>query len=137
MFFIHRFSNGTKVINKGYLELFSLPNVHYAIFYGIEYMLWGSVLTSFIAYFLNSHYSADLIRYSTIEQIKDVLPVFAVSLTIAAVMWLFSLLDISVYIQLPIQIIVGLTLAFAVYERLRLPEYLEVKRLGLSALHKK
>lgn len=49
----------------------------------------------------------------------------------------FSLLDISVYIQLPIQIIVGLTLAFAVYERLRLPEYLEVKRLGLSALHKK
>ena len=65
------------------------------------------------------------------------LPVFAVSLTIAAVMWLFSLLDISVYIQLPIQIIVGLTLAFAVYERLRLPEYLEVKRLGLSALHKK
>ncbi|TXJ60906.1 hypothetical protein ETF27_08005 [Prevotella brunnea] len=29
MFFIHRFSNGTKVINKGHLELFSLPNVHY------------------------------------------------------------------------------------------------------------
>ena len=103
------------------------------IFYGIEYMLWGSVLTSFIAYFLNSHYSADLICYSTIEQIKDVLPVLIVS----TIMWLFSLLDISVYIQLPIQIIVGLTLAFAVYERLRLPEYLEVKRLGLSALHKK
>jgi len=36
------------------------------IFYGIEYMLWGSVLTSFIAYFLNSYYSADLIRYSNI-----------------------------------------------------------------------
>ena len=107
------------------------------IFYGIEYMLWGSVLTSFIAYFLNSYYSADLIRYSTIEQIRDVLPVFTVSFTIAAVMWLFSLLDISVYIQLPTQIKVGLTMAFAVYERLRLPEYLEVKRLGLSALHKK
>ena len=30
MFFIHRFSNGTKVIKKGHLELFSLPNVHYA-----------------------------------------------------------------------------------------------------------
>ena len=61
------------------------------IFYGIEYMLWGSVLTSFIAYFLNSYYSADLIRYSTIEQIRDVLPVFTVSFTIAAVMWLFFL----------------------------------------------
>ena len=70
-----------------------------------------------------------------LEIIKKTIAVFP--MTIAAVMCLFSLLDISVYIQLPIQIIVGLTLAFAVYERLRLPEYLEVKRLGLSALHKK
>lgn len=107
------------------------------IFYGIEYMLWGSVLTSFISYFLNSHYSADLIHYSTVEQIKDVFPVFAVSLIIAAVMWLFSLLDISVYIQLPIQIVVGLILAFIVYERLKLPEYLEMKRITFSAIRKK
>lgn len=107
------------------------------IFYGIEYMLWGSVLTSFISYFFNSHYSADLIHYSTVEQIKDVFPVFAVSLIIAAVMWLFSLLDISVYIQLPIQIVVGLILAFIVYERLKLPEYLEMKRITFSAIRKK
>ena len=38
MFFIHRFSNGTKVINKGHLELFSLPNVHYVeFFFGPSY----------------------------------------------------------------------------------------------------
>ena len=71
------------------------------------------------------------------EQIKDVFPVFAVSLIIAAVMWLFSLLDISVYIQLPIQIVVGLILAFIVYERLKLPEYLEMKRITFSAIRKK
>jgi hypothetical protein len=118
-------------------KIIAIGPIVVGIFYGIEYMLWGSVLISFIAYFLNSHYSADLIHYSTMEQIKDVFPVFTVSLIVSTVMWLFSLLDISVYIQLPIQIIVGLTLAFAVYERLRLPEYLEVKRLGLSALHKK
>ena len=118
-------------------KIIAIGPIVVGIFYGIEYMLWGSVLISFIAYFLNSHYSPDLIHYSTMEQIKDVFPVFTVSLIVSTVMWLFSLLDISVYIQLPIQIIVGLTLAFAVYERLRLPEYLEVKRLGLSALHKK
>lgn len=28
------------------------------IYCGIEYMLWGSVVISFIAYFLNSYYSA-------------------------------------------------------------------------------
>ena len=49
------------------------------IVYGIEYMLWGGVLTSFIAYFLNSYYSANLINYPTSEQIKDILPTFLIS----------------------------------------------------------
>lgn len=118
-------------------KIIAIGPIVIGVFYGIEFMLWGSVLTSFIAYFLNSHYSADLICYSTIEQIKDIFPAFAVSFIIAAIMWLFSLLDISVYIQLPIQILVGVILAFTVYEILKLPEYLEVKRLGLSAFHKK
>ncbi|ATV34308.1 hypothetical protein CUC00_11795 [Prevotella intermedia] len=29
-FFIHKLSNAAKVINKGHLRGFSLPNVHYA-----------------------------------------------------------------------------------------------------------
>lgn len=107
------------------------------IFYGIEYMLWGSVFTSFIAYFLNSYYSAGLIHYSTKDQVKDVFPTFAVSLIVAAVMWSFSLLDVSVYIQLSIQITVGLILAFAFYEKLQLSEYLEAKRMLISLLFRK
>ena len=31
-FFIHKLSNAAKVINKGHLRGFSLPNVHYADF---------------------------------------------------------------------------------------------------------
>ncbi|PJI23332.1 hypothetical protein CTM45_08610 [Prevotella intermedia] len=31
-FFIHKLSNAAKVINKGHLRGFSLPNVHYAVF---------------------------------------------------------------------------------------------------------
>ena len=57
------------------------------IVYGIEYMLWGGVLTSFIAYFLNSYYSANLINYPTSEQIKDILPTFLISFVVAASMW--------------------------------------------------
>jgi len=37
-FFIHKFSNAAKVINKGHLRGFSLPNVHYA---EIEDMMKG------------------------------------------------------------------------------------------------
>ena len=37
-------------------------------------MLWGSVITSFGAYFLNSFYSSKLIDYSTSSQLKDIFP---------------------------------------------------------------
>lgn len=107
------------------------------IFYGIESMLWGSVSISIIAYFLNSYYSAGLIHYSTKEQLKDVFPAFLVSLIVAAVMWSFSLLDVSVYIQLFIQITVGLILAFSFYEKLQLSEYLETKRMLMFLLFRK
>ncbi|MCD8094497.1 MAG: lipopolysaccharide biosynthesis protein [Bacteroides sp.] len=118
-------------------KIIAIGPIVIGVFYGIEYMLWGGVLTSFISYFLNSYYSAGLIHYPTSRQIKDILPVFVVSLIVAAIMWSLSWLNISVYVQLPLQIIVGGALAFVVYEKLRLPEYLEVKRLALSAFHKK
>ena len=100
-------------------------------------MLLGSVFTSFVAYFLNSYYSAGLIHYPTKEQLKDVFPSFAVSLTVAAAMWSFSLLDMSMYILLFIQIVAGLALAFIFYEKLQLSEYLEAKRMLFSVLPKK
>ena len=107
------------------------------IAYGIEYMLWGSVLTSFIAYFLNSYYSANLINYPTGEQIKDILPTFLTSFVVAAFMWSVSFWNISVYALLPIQLFAGILLALFIYEKLHLDEYLEVKQLVLSVLKRR
>lgn len=106
------------------------------IFFGIEFMLWGSVFISFIAFFLNSYYSADLIGYPTFRQIRDVLPTFLVSLTVAGVMWGLSFLSLSYYVVFPLQIVAGLLLAFIIYERLKLPEYMEIRGMVLSILQK-
>lgn len=106
------------------------------IFYGIEFMLWGSVCTSFVAFFLNSYYSADLIDYPTFRQIKDVLPTFLVSLIVAGCMWGLSFLPLSYYIILPLQLIVGLVLAYLIYERIKLPEYMEIRGMILSIFRK-
>lgn len=106
------------------------------IFYGIEFMLWGSVCTSFVAFFLNSYYSADLIGYPTLRQIKDVLPTFLVSLIVAGIMWGLSFLPLSYYIILPLQLIVGLVLAYLIYDRIQLPEYMEIRGMALSIFRK-
>lgn len=106
------------------------------IFFGIEFMLWGSVCTSFNAFFLNSYYSADLIGYPTLRQIKDVLPTFLVSLIVAGIMWGLSFLPLSNYIILPLQLAVGLVLAYLIYERIQLPEYMEIRGMALSIFRK-
>jgi len=103
---------------------------------GIEYMLCGSVLTSFISFFLNSHYSAKLINYSTIQQLRDIFPAFIISLIIAGIMWSFTFWGISNLITLIIQCFTGLLLAILFYEKSGLEEYLEVKQMALSFINK-
>ena len=107
------------------------------VFLGIEFMLWGSVLTSFIAYYLNSYYSANLINYPTMEQVKDIFPTFAVSGVVAAFMWGLSFLDLSPYLLLPLQVVAGLAAAFVIYERTKLSEYRELKELALRMVRRK
>ena len=118
-------------------KVIAIGPIMIGIYCGIEYMLWGSVVSSFIAYFLNSYYSAGLIDYPTIDQLKDILPTFLTSLTVAFIMWCVSLLDWSVYLLLPIQLVLGILLAFFIYEKIKLPEYLELKQLGISLLKRK
>ena len=107
------------------------------VFFSIEYMLWGSVCTSLIAYFLNSYYSANLINYPTRDQVKDILPTFGVSFVTATAMWSLTLLPLSNWLLLPLQCLLGIVLAILIYERLHLPEYQEAKQLAFSFLKKK
>ena len=104
------------------------------VFFSIEWMLAGSVATSFMAYFLNSYYSANLIDYPTRDQIRDWLPTFIVSLCVAAAMWSLTLTGLPYAVLLLLQCVVGLVLAVLIYERLRLPEYMEVRQMVLSVL---
>jgi len=106
------------------------------IFLGIKFMLWASVFNSFLAYFLNSHYSAKLIHYPTKNQIFDILPTFIISIIIAFGMWSITLLPISIYLMLPLQFLLGVSFAYMIYEKLGLSEYKEIKKLGLSIINK-
>ena len=118
-------------------KILAIGPIALGVFGGIECMLWGSVLNSFVAYFLNSYYSADLINYPTVKQIKDILPTFCVSIAVAAAMWGLSFFRLSVYLLLPLQLLLGVSLAYLVYERTALPEYLELRQVTLSLLKRK
>lgn len=60
--------------------------------FGVMALIYFQVIQSFVGYSINSYYSGKLIRYSGLQQIKDVMPVVILSLCMAAFLWLELLL---------------------------------------------
>lgn len=107
------------------------------IFIDIDWMLWGSLVTSIIAYFLNARYSGTLIGYSIKAQIKDILPSLGIAAVMAACVFPISLLDLRPIWMLIVQLCAGAAVAIGLCEVFRLPEYLEIKGIALGFLRKK
>ncbi|MBU2811477.1 lipopolysaccharide biosynthesis protein [Acidithiobacillus thiooxidans] len=72
-----------KVITSVTLLLLALP-------YGIEAVLWSQVLSSILAYIPNSYYSAVLIDYPLMQQVKDFFPSLALLLIISPVLYVLQ-----------------------------------------------
>lgn len=106
------------------------------IFIGIDWMLWGSLATSIIAYFLNARYSGTLIGYPIRAQIKDILPSFGVAAAMAACVWPLVLLNLRPIWMLLVQLCAGAAVTIGLCEALRLPEYAEIKDTALGFLRR-
>jgi len=61
-----------------------------AIPFGIYGLLYFQILSSFIAYFINSWYSGRMINYPLKEQIADILPIFTIAIMVGGAAWLLD-----------------------------------------------
>lgn len=96
------------------LEIFKkvigLSSVAIVLFFklGIVGLLWAKVLNSYISYFINSYYSAELLDYSTIEQIKDITPAFITSIIMGIIVYFAGVIFTnSNLIKLIVQFMIG------------------------------
>lgn len=119
-----------------YKKILAVGPVVAGIFGGIEMMLWGGIALSVISFLLNSHYSSELVNYSTRAQIMDVLPTFGISVLVAAAMWSIGLAGLSLPVTIVLQLVAGLVAGTLMYELFRLPEYLEMKGIVMSVFKK-
>lgn len=104
---------------------------------GINGLLWTAVLSSYIAYFINSYYSAELLSYSTIEQIRDITPVFIASMIMAIVVYSSGgLLPNNNLVQLLVQIIIGVVAYVSICKIGRIEQLSTVSDLLSSILKK-
>lgn len=106
------------------------------IFVSIYWMLIGSVIVGMISYWLNSYYSGPFLDYSVKDQIVDLLPSFGVSLFVGLIIFAISFIPLTPYVLFPIQIIVGVILAFLICEIIQLPEFVEIKGIIVDSWKK-
>ena len=105
---------GLEVIKK----IIGIGPLAVCIFYGIMPMLYTSIITSIIAYFLNSYYSGKLIGYSSWMQIKDFAPSYGVAILVALSVYFLKFLPVTYWVVLPLQLIVGAAAFFLITRRM-------------------
>ena len=107
------------------------------IYFNIYWMLVvGFITGGCIDFILNSYYSGKFLGYSTKDQLKDILPSLWVALVIAFPVFGLSFLPINAFFLLPIQLIVGASLAYILLEKTKLEEYQELKQIALPIVNK-
>lgn len=109
------------------------------LFYGIRFMLIGSVVTGVISFFINSYYSKSLINYSSLDQVKDMLCPLLISFTMAVTVWSLTLLDWPYLTMLMTQLITGavmLLVLYYIFNRSHLLEAMSLVRILTAKFHK-
>ena len=97
--------------------------------YGVMPMLYVSVMTSIICYFLNSYFPGKLLGYSSWKQIRDIAPSYGLAILVVLCVFFLKYLPISYWVVLPIQIMTGCLVILCVCQKTRMEEYMELKRL--------
>ena len=112
-----------------------VPLIFVGIYLGVDALLIGMVIISFIAYFLNSYYSSRLINYSFKAQLADILPLLAVAIVVSLIIWSITFFGWNSWLTIILQISIGILLTIIIYEIMKQPNYEEMKEIILEALH--
>ena len=97
------------------------------IYYDIYWMLLASVFTGWISLYLNSYYNGKILGYTVMKQLKDIAPSYYIAFFVAVCVYFFKYFNLSYWIILPLQVLVGFFLVILICEYMRIEEYLEIK----------
>ncbi|WP_271424737.1 lipopolysaccharide biosynthesis protein [Aequorivita sinensis] len=67
-----------------------LAVVAISINFGVIGLVWGQLITSILAFFINTHYSGKFLKYNALEQAMDVLPILLLAFVTGVIIWLMD-----------------------------------------------
>jgi O-antigen/teichoic acid export membrane protein len=102
--------------------------------WGVVAMLYGQIVVSVVGYFFNGYYSARLIGYSSLQQIRDVSPFLIISLLMGVSMYLVGGAVGSLLLKLIVQSVVGATVYLILNYVFHRSELTEIARLAMGTI---
>jgi O-antigen/teichoic acid export membrane protein len=99
---------------------------------GIIAMLYGQVVISIIAFFINAHYTGKFINYTALQQLKDVFPILLLAVSVGLIVFLLDFYGLENNFDI-IRIIVGGLVGSSIYifaaSKLKFGSYQELSKL--------
>ncbi|WP_288222139.1 lipopolysaccharide biosynthesis protein [uncultured Clostridium sp.] len=78
-----------------------------SMFYGVYAIALGGLISGIISSIINAYPNSKLLEYSYKEQIKDIIPSLTLSIIMGGIVYMILLLNITPYLTLLLQIIIG------------------------------
>ena len=120
-----------EIVKKAIILLALLITVRF----GILAMVWGQFVSSIVCLIVNTYYSGVTIDYPLREQLRDISPSLLLAGAMAAAVHAAGLAGGgNLWIQLPLQILLGGSIYLAGSAALRMAPFLELKNLLLGRL---
>ena len=124
---------GLEIVKK----IIALGPLFIGAFVGIIPMLFTNIISTIIAFLLNSYYSGKFLGYTSWMQIKDIIPSYAVATTIALSVFFLKYLPLSFWLILPVQLLLGIIIFLIICWGTNIQEYKEIKGMFSSGIRKR
>ena len=69
--------------------------------FGVIGIVWGQVVFSVLAFFINTHYTGKMLRYGSMQQILDLMPIISLSAFLALVIYFSDRFFFHNWVDLP------------------------------------
>lgn len=118
-------------------KILVIPVIFIGIKWGVISMLYGLLIVSCIAFFLNSYPSGKMLKYPGYEQIRDLLPSFFIGCFIfILILMMNNIFDKGTFELFISQVSIGIIAYFAILELFRFSEYLKFRTFLIGLLKK-
>lgn len=120
-----------------FTKILAIPAIFTGVFFGIKYMILAMIVGGLIEFMVKAYYSGEIVNYSILSQIKDLVPTFFLALLNGISLYLIGILiNTNPIFTLFVQLTTGLILTLGLSELLKYSDYLFIKEVAVSQLNR-